>query len=218
MNSFDERPEVLEHLLGKYSYSTKIAVDDIVFHLYGRKMGKATGIDHAAILCQDTGIWIATMDSIMVKVEDGKSLQRMTFGYVALKSDGEAVAMCLSHNHLNGSNAIDGDDHFPHIFIANDNCSILEFSEINLSDLGLSTTLQQLDIQRFGDVSNPADDSNPVLMPFKHAEERAKESCRRQQVETTKALSAAATVTKQFLKFVCPLSPSIDAESCRDRS
>jgi hypothetical protein len=113
MNSFDERPEVLEHLLGKYSYSTKIAVDDIVFHLYGRKMGKATGIDHAAILCQDTGIWIATMDSIMVKVEDGKSLQRMTFGYVALKSGGETVAMCLSHNHFNGGIAIDGDDHFP---------------------------------------------------------------------------------------------------------
>ena len=33
------------------------------------------------------------------KVEDGKSLQRMTFGYVALKSGGETVAMCLSHNH-----------------------------------------------------------------------------------------------------------------------
>ena len=74
-------------------------------------MGKATGIDHAAILCQDTGIWIATMDSIMVKVEDGKSLQRMTFGYVALKSDGEAVAMCLSHNHFNGDNTIYG-EHF----------------------------------------------------------------------------------------------------------
>ena len=86
----------------------------------------------------------------------------------------------------------------PHIFIANDNFSISELSEINLSDLGLSTTLQQVDIQRFGDVSNPADDSNPVLIPFKHAEERAKESCRRQQVETIKTLSAAATVTTRF--------------------
>jgi len=74
--------------------------------------------------------------------------------------------------------------------------SMSEFSEINLVDLGLSTTLQQLDIKRFGDGSNPPDASNPVLMPFKHAEERAKEAWERQQVETTNKVAEVATVTK----------------------
>lgn len=122
MNSFDERPEVLDHFTGKHSYSTKVVVDDNVFLLYGRKMGKATGIHHAGIVCQDTGIWIATLDSIMVKVDDGKSIERMTFGYVALRSDGETVAMCLSHTNFNGGTSFYGESIFHH-FVANDNCS-----------------------------------------------------------------------------------------------
>ena len=84
--------------------------------------------------------------------------------------------------------------------------------------MGLTTTLQQLDIKRFGDVSNPSDASNPMLMPFKHAEERAKEAWQRQQVETTNKVAAVATVTKQIYLFVCHLSHSINAESCHARS
>jgi hypothetical protein len=120
MNSFDERPEVLNHFTGKHSYSTKVVVDDNVFLLYGRKIGKA--IHHAGIFCQGTGIWIATLDSIMVKVDDGKSIERMTFGYVALRSDGETVAMCLSHTNFNGGTSFNGES-ISHHFIANDNCS-----------------------------------------------------------------------------------------------
>jgi hypothetical protein len=120
-NSFDERPEVLNHFTGKHSFSTKVVVDDNVFLLYGRKMGKKTGIQHAGIFCQNTGIWIATLDSIMVKVDDGNSIERMTFGYVALKSIGETVAMCLSHNNFNGDTSFYG-ERISHNFVANDNC------------------------------------------------------------------------------------------------
>ena len=77
-----------------------------------------------------------------------------------------------------------------------------EFSEVNLIDLGLSTTLQELVIQRFGDESNPSNDSNPMLIPFKHAEEKAKEAWERQQVETTNKVSATAMVTKTNV-FIC---------------
>ena len=35
-----------------------------------------------------------------------------------------------------------------------------------VSQLGLDETLDQLEIHRFGEESNPADDQNPILAPF----------------------------------------------------
>ena len=108
---------------------------------------------------------------------------------------------------------------FPTILSPMTTVPMSEFSEVNLIDLGLSTTLQELVIKRFGDESNPPDDSNPMLIPFKHAEEKAKESWERQQVETTNKVSATAMVTKtNAFIFVCHLSSFINAESCRVRS
>jgi hypothetical protein len=48
---------------------------------------------------------------------------------------------------------------FPTILSPMTIVSMSEILEVNLIDLGLSTTLQELVIQRFGDDSNPSDDS-----------------------------------------------------------
>ena len=67
MSSFDRFPDALTHRSGQeYDYVSTAVVKGITFHLYGQD--KDIGMHFSGIFCQDTSIWICTMDSMMIDV------------------------------------------------------------------------------------------------------------------------------------------------------
>jgi hypothetical protein len=105
MSSFDRFPDALTHRSGQeYDYVSTAVVEGITFRLYGQD--KDIGMHFAGIFCQDTSIWICTMDSMMIDVLGDKT--RATLSQIVLKSDSALEALFFVHNlesPQNGNNS-----------------------------------------------------------------------------------------------------------------
>ena len=95
MTSFDRFPDTLTNHSGQEClFASTIVVDGITFRLYG--LDKDIGMHFAGIYCQETSIWICSMDSMMINAFGTK--MRATLSQFVLKSDSTLEASFLSAN------------------------------------------------------------------------------------------------------------------------
>ena len=91
MTSFDRFPDTLtNHSL---LFASTVVVNGITFRLYG--LDKDIGMHFAGIYCQETSIWICSMDSMMINAFGTK--MRATLSQFVLKSDSTLEALFFVH-------------------------------------------------------------------------------------------------------------------------
>jgi hypothetical protein len=95
MTSFDRFPDALTHRSGQeYVFASTVVVDGITYRLYGQD--KDIGMHFASIYCQETSIWICSMDSMIINVFG--DMKRATLSQIVLKSDSSLEALFFVHN------------------------------------------------------------------------------------------------------------------------